>query len=333
MACFKFIIHLSGWLSQAIFITSNSILFMCSLTGNSIVIYLVWVKNTLRSPTYFLMSFLAMSDLLTSLFGQASYCTALVFLKDVSCTMDKAIAFIHATSCLSSILLLSLIARDRYLHVSRRQDYHGHTSNRFAITASIVCYLLGMTVATLFMFEDRNIKISSTFAFAVISSSSFTFICLKSRQVTRIVKDHSKQMQINCRSLSLLEKNTVARSSKFEKAVNKSIFSVIILFFLSWTPVIILMAIFTVHNISNEPIVDGYRVAFGWASTVSYLNGALNPVIYAYRCDAIGREIRKIMAKLVRRNAISPPSMQKITGKDIVSQHLAQPIETVVDII
>ena len=334
MACFKFIIHLSGWISQAIFITFNLTLFLCSVTGNSLVIYLVWIKNTLRSPTYFLMSFLAMSDLLTSLFGQSSYCFALVFLEDVSCTMDKAIAFVHVTSCSSSILLLSLIARDRYLHVSRRQDYHGYTNNTFAIAASIASYLFGMTVAILFMFEDRKIRISSTFAFAVIGSTSFAFICLKSRQITKIVKDHSKKMQINFRSLSVLEKNASVRSSKFENAVNKSIFSVIILFFLSWTPVIILMAIFTVHNICNEPIADKYRVAFGWASTLSYFNGALNPIIYAYRCDAIGREIRKIVAKLIRRNIISPPSMQKkVTGKDTDSQHLAQPIETVVDIV
>ena len=308
MACFRFIIHLTGLVHQAIFITCNSILFLCSVTGNSLVIYLVWVKHTLRSPTFFLLSFLATSDLLTSLFGQSFYCTALVFLEDVSCTMDKAIASIHFMSCSSSLLLLSLIARDRYLHVSKRQDYHDHTSNKFAITASIVCYLLGLTVAILSSFEDRTIKVSSTIAFAAIGSSSFIFICLRSRQITRIVQDHSKQMQINNQSSSALEENATIRSSKLEKAVNKSIFLVIILFFVSWTPVIILIIIFTVHNVLNKPIVDSYRVVFGWASTFIYLSGALNPVIYAYRHDAIGREIRKGVAKVIGRSSIASSS-------------------------
>ena len=306
MACFKFIIHLTGWVSQAIFATCNLTLFLCSVTGNSLVIYLVWVKHSLRSPTFFLISFLAMSDLLTSLLGQTSYCTSLVLLNDVSCAMDKAIAFIHVTSCSSSISLLSLIARDRYLHVSKRQDYHGHTSNRFAITASIACYVFGMTVAILFTFEDRTVKISSTFAFAAIGTSSFVFICIKSRQITRIVKDHVKRMQANRQHASASEQIALMRSCNIEKSANKSIFSVIILFFVSWTPVIILMIIFTVHNVLNEPIADGYRVAFGWASTFSYLNGALNPIIYAYRCDAIGREIRKKIAKVTGRNRIVP---------------------------
>ena len=306
MVCFRFIIHLTGLVHQATFIACNSILFLCSVAGNSLVIYLVWAQHTLRSPTFFLISFLAMSDLLTSLFGQSSYCTALVFLEDISCTMDKAIAAIHFTSCSSSILLLSLIARDRYLHVSKRQDYHDHTSNRFAITASIVCYFLGITVAVLSTFEDRAVKFSSTFAFAAIGASSFIFICLRSRQITRIVQDHSKQMQVNCRSSNVLGKNALIRSSKFERAVNKSIFLVIILFFVSWTPVIIFMIIFTVHNVLNKPIANGYRVAFGWASTFIYFSGALNPVIYAYRHDAIGREIRKRVAKVIGRNDTAP---------------------------
>ena len=334
MTCFKFVIYLKGWVPQTFFITSNSILFISSVIGNSLVIYLVWRKATLRSPTYLLMSFLAISDLLTSLFGQTSYCISLTILKDLPCNLVRAIAFMNVANCASSLLLLSLVARDRYLRVSKRQSYHEHTSNRFATTASIACYLLGMTVASLFSFDNRIIQISSTFAFSALGNSSFIFICLKSRQITRIVQDHIKQIGANRQNTSASERIALTRSSKFEKAVNKSIFSVIILFFVSWTPVIILMFIFTVHNIRNEPIADGYRVAFVCASTVSYFNGALNPIIYAYRCDSIGREIRKILAKIARRNTTSPLSMQKeVTGKIGDKRTLVLSIGTVVDTI
>ena len=317
MTCFKFTIQLTGWLYKAIFLTINSALFISSLIGNSIVMYLIWHKTTLQSPTYYLMSFLALSDLFTSLFGQLSYCISVTFITDVSCAVDKAIAFVNASSCTSSLLLLSLIARDRYLHVSKQQEYSNHTSIRFSVIASLVCYLAGMMVASLFTFEVKAVNISSTFAFAAFGASSFTFICLKSRQINRIVMDHSKQMQVNCRPGSGLESNTSLRYKQFERAVNKSIFSVIILFFVSWTPVIILMIIFTVHNLLNKPIVDEYRVAFAWGSTISYLNGALNPIIYGYRCDAIGREIRKIFKKCTGRGnrvsqATAPVTFQEI---------------------
>ena len=320
MACFKFVIYLDSWVAQAFFIATNSILFISSVIGNSLVIYLVWRKATLRSPTYLLLSFLAMSDLLMSLFGQSSYCISLTILKDLPCNLVGAIAFMNVTNCASSQFLLSLIARDRYLRVSKRQSYLDHTSNRFAIIASIASYLVGMMVASLFTFHNRIIQISSTFAFAAIGNSSFIFICLKSRQITRIVKDHVKQMQANRQNTSASEHIALTRSFNMEKSVNKSIFSVIILFFVSWTPVVVLMAIFTGHHIINEPIPDGYRIAFVWGSTISYLNGALNHVIYSYRSDAIGREIRRVVAKLLRRNRVSPFTSEQETHGQIASQ-------------
>ena len=311
MACFSYVLYLTDGVSQAILVIVNSILFICSVTGNSLVIYLVWSKASLRLPTYLLMSFLALSDLLTSLFGQSLYCISLNILKDLSCTIVRATAFMNVANCASSLLLLSLIARDRYLHVSQRQSYLDHTSNRFAITSSIACYLLGTTVGSLFVFDNRIIEISGTVAFAVLGNSSFIYICLKSRQIMRIIQDHVEQIEANRQNTSDLEEIAFTRSSIYEKAVNKSIFVVIILFFVSWTPVIILMIIFTVYNIRNEPITDGYRIAFNWASTPAYLNGALNHVIYSYRCDAIGREIRKKVAKVFGRANIAPFSIQQ----------------------
>ena len=318
MTCFKFVIYLDSWVGQAIFLTSHSILFMSSVIGNSIVIYLVWRKASLRSPTYLFLSFLAISDLLMSLFGQSSYCISLTILKDLPCTLVRVIAFMNVANCSSSQCLLSLIARDRYLRVSKRQNYLDYTSNRFAVTASIASYLFGMMIASLFAIDNRIIQISSTFAFAVIGNVSFIFICLKSRQIIGVIKDHVKQMQANRQNTSASEHSALSRSLNIEKSVNKSIFSIITLFFVSWTPVMILMAIFTGYHALDEPIPDRYRIGFVWGSTVAYLNGALNHVIYSYRSDAIGREIRRMVAKLLRRSSVAPSASElEVHGQKI----------------
>ena len=310
MTCFKFVIYINSWVVQAIFLTSHSILFLSSVIGNSIVIYLVWRKAALRSPTYLFLSFLAISDLLISLFGQSSYCISLSILKDLPCTLVRAIAFMNVANCSSSQCLLSLIARDRYLRVSKRQSYLDYTSNRFAVTASIASYLFGMMIGSLFAIDNRIIQISSTLLFAAFGNTSFIFICLKSRQIARIVKDHVKQMQASRQNTSASERNALSRSFNIEKSVNKSIFCIITLFFVSWTPVMILMSIFTWHHAVDEPIPDRYRIGFVWGSTASYLNGALNYVIYSYRSDAIGREIRRMAAKLLRRNRVAPSASE-----------------------
>ena len=308
MACFRYGSYLPGWKHQVMFFTINSALFLCSVIGNSLVIYLVWRKSALRLPTYFLLSFLAISDLLTTLFGQFLFIISIAVIKDIDCTMDKILAFMHVSSCTSSLLLLSLITRDRYLHVSKRECYFNHTSNRFAITASIACYLFGMMVATTFMFDDRHVRLLSPISIAVIGSFSFTFICLRSRKIIRIVQEHNKQMELNCKDD--FDQTAFTRSTTCEKSVNKSVFSIITVFFASWTPIIILMTIYTVHIFLNKPIADGYRIAFSWSTVVCYINGALNPIIYSYRCDPIGREIRKIVAKFTRRRTVSQQTLQ-----------------------
>ena len=307
MACFSLIVQLVGWVSQAIFIAVNSVLFICSVIGNSLVIFLVWSKDTLKSPTYILMSFLAISDLLTSLLGQSLFCISVNIRKsDLNCYMVKALVLTNIANCTCSVLLLSLIARDRHLRVSKHQSYLDHTSNRFAIIASLTCHLFGIVVASLSTFDDRIMKISGYVAFIVLGTCSFIYICIKSRQIAEIVKEHIKQMEASCQNTSVLEHFASTRSFQLEKLVNRSIFYVIILFFVSWTPVIILMIIIIVLNIRSEPITDEYRIAFVWGSTAVYLNGALNNIIYSYRCDAIGREIRKTLAKAFRRTSVAP---------------------------
>ena len=312
MACFSLAIQLTGWVSQAIFITVNSILFVCAVIGNSLVVYLIWSRAALKSPTYLLISFLAASDLLTSLFGQLLFGISVNIREaDLSCYMVKTLIFMNVANCTSSLLLLSLIARDRYLHVSKRRNYLDHTSNRFAIIASIACYLFGTIVGALFIIDAPSVKTSGTIAFAVIGTSSFIFICLKSRQIMKIVKGHIRHMEANRQNNTAFEHTSYMRSFKIEKSVNRSIFSVIVLFFASWTPVIIVMTIFTVQKIRNQPITDGLRMSFNWASTGAYLNGAVNHIIYSHRCDAIGREIRRTVAKIFRGANVTPSSIQQ----------------------
>ena len=92
MACIKFLMYLNDLASRVIFIMCNSILFVPSVIGNSLVIYFVWRKVALRSPAYLMMPFLALSNLSTSLFSQTSYCLLFIILKDLPCNLFRAIA-------------------------------------------------------------------------------------------------------------------------------------------------------------------------------------------------------------------------------------------------
>lgn len=318
MTCFKFTIPFDNMPLKIIYFILNTCLLLLSVTGNSIIIYLIWTKSILKTPTCYLISALALSDFLTAIFGQMSYYISVCFFQDVSCTVDKAITFMNASSCTSSLLFLSLISRDRFLHVSKGIRYSEHTSTKFSIIASITTCFFGMFIASLFVFENQSVRIASTFVFATLGASSFGYICIKSRQINRLVTNHVKEMQQALkRGQQGTDEDTISSYKKIEGTVNRSIFSVIILFFVAWTPVIILMIIFTFYNIIEEPIGERFRIAFAWGSLASYFNGALNPVIYAYRCDAIGREIRKVIANLAcRANRVQPVRSENMRNNE-----------------
>ena len=168
-----------------------------------------------------------------------------------------------------------------------------------------------MVIASLFTFDSRIMRISSTFTFALNIISSFTFICLKSTQIARIVKDHIKQMEAKRQNTSVSEQVTLIRSGNIKKSVNKSISPSLFYVSKSWILDFILMVIYIMHFILNEPIADGYRIAFLWRSTISYLNGALNHVIYAYRCEATGRGSCKIVTEVFIRNSIASSATER----------------------
>ncbi len=44
-----------------------------------------------------------------------------------------------------------------------------------------------------------------------------------------------------------------------------------------------------------------HETAFVWAVTLAYFNGAINPFIYAYRYDDIGRELRVFVLNMKRK--------------------------------
>ena len=330
MACFKFVSALYSIPSKAIFFSLNTVLLLCAVVGNSIVMYLVLSKRRLHLPTFFLIFTLSLSDFTTALIGQTTYCIEVAFMNGTtSCTKDRVIAVVNASSCGTSLLLLCMIARDRYLHVSKGMRYSEHTSAKQVILICISCWLIGISIACLFIFEDRYMKTASMICFAMLGVVCFAFICVISRKVHRLVQSHFLAMekvledqpdQSNNKLPDDIQMTQKFRSDRvrIEKTVNRSIFAVVIIYSLSWFPIIVLMMVYTVYNFCDQEVPERLQFAFIWSSTTSYCNGAINPFIYAYRCDAIGREIKRFVFRLKPRHAfrIHPLRTVELSNND-----------------
>ena len=312
MSCFRYISHLSDTPAKIFFSSGNTLFFLFSVTGNSIVIFLFLRKPHLKTPTYCLLAALATSDFITATCGQLTYFVEVLFKTYTSCAIEKVNAFFNVSSCSTSILLLCAIAQDRYLRVSKGVEYDNHTNMRRVVKIAALCAGFGMSMAVMFTFQHQYVLVASTLGFAILGTSCFIFICIHSRRIHRTVQNHIRAMetalqgQLNSGSQDHDQPRT-RYDARVEKAVNRSLFAVVSLFFCAWSPVIILMLIFTAHNVQKIPLPESYRVAFIWCSSLSYINGALNPIIYSYRCDAISKEIKDLFRLLTcRKNNVLP---------------------------
>eukprot|EP00794_Sanderia_malayensis_P016235 gene16237-17873_t len=331
MTCFKFSISLSDTESRVAFALVCFVLMFLSVFGNSIVIYVVWTRPRLHNSTFSLIFSLALSDLFTAIFGQTTFTNEVALTKhETSCTTDKIIAFLHATSCSVSLMLLAMISRDRYLRVSRK---FANPNVKHVVVITILFWIVGMGMALLLCFEQKFLHIAGTSCFAVNGLVCFTAICVLNKCTRKVVQRHFDSMEQSMHSNNpggahdtddiqniRNRKKQEQKRMKCEKSVNRSILAIIIIYSIAWFPVIIMMLIFTALNFMGKDINPRMRIGFLWASLMSYFNGAINPFIYAYRSDEIGKDIRSFLAnvksKMMGSSSVSPISITLTTRKD-----------------
>ena len=113
-----------------IFFLANTICSLVSVFGNSVTIMAILTRANLQTTSHWLLAALSFTDLLAGAIAQPMYSIYLSFFADKNnCVLEKSIVFMSATSCMTSLLLLAVIGRDRFLHVSKGMRYNEHMNN------------------------------------------------------------------------------------------------------------------------------------------------------------------------------------------------------------
>ena len=128
MTCLPYYVGIANPVN-IIFFLINIICSLVSISGNSLTIFVVATRSHLQMPRNLLLAALSITDLFAGLVPQPIFGTYLSFFHDTNnCVLEKAIVFMSATSCATSLLLLCVIARDRFLHVAKGLHYNQHTN-------------------------------------------------------------------------------------------------------------------------------------------------------------------------------------------------------------
>ena len=114
-----FIVPLTGTIGKVFFVLINTTVMITSVVGNGIVLFVIITRQRLHQPTYLLIFSLALADFIIALFGQSTYTIQAAFKESTPCIGDKIISFLNGASCSTSLMLMCMISRDRWLHVAK----------------------------------------------------------------------------------------------------------------------------------------------------------------------------------------------------------------------
>ncbi len=284
--------------NQVAFSTSLVIAISSPVTvvGNGLILAAIWKKTFVRTPFHSLLSGLALTDFCTGLIAQPFY-SARMFL--FSANTEKAIcdkpthyvtiatiADGSATYFITiTILLITLMSVERWLHMSRRSSL---TSSRKCLTVgtlllipfSLVVFRILNDIDGTYVRElNTLILIMILLCFFALSTAYF--------KVFRIIRHHQLQVQANEPSQNFGQ--PAINLAKYKKSV-VSIIYILVLFCFCVLPFLISIGVYLSLG-NNSAIAVSYNVSL----MLLFLSSSLNPCLYLWRMDDIRNAVKNLV--------------------------------------
>ena len=280
---------------------------LLSVTGNSLVLYVIYREKALRCITNYLVASLALADFTLGLVG-------------IPCVIVNNFGWPHEFyGCLFmncvivilaqiSIFNLMAIALERFVAVKFPIFYRARVTGKMSALAAATCWTCGLLVGLTPMFGwhlgypdnpdtficifvfviDMNYLVYFFFfgfvigpLFIMFSTYGYIFHVVRKRSaakpaVTVAVTSSSAQQQKQQKSM------------KQESRAAKRIFLVLLMFTICWMPLSLLNMCTVLWGIVNIPAVTV-------AVLLTHANSAMNPFIYALTNDRFKQAYKKVL--------------------------------------
>lgn len=270
----------------------NSIFSLITITGNFIILNAIWKNRELHSPSFVLLFFLALSDLLVGLICQPSFVAFKIaeLRRDFSCyCISRMIQSISGwTTSGVSLLTLSAVSLDRLLSLTLHLRYNTIVTVPRAFVACVFLWFFAVT-GMMLRFTMTNWIILPL----IILLTTFLVTALSTLKIFMIVRRHLCQIKQLQRNLNTSQTETVQVLK-----CRKSVVTVLYVYGLFW----IFYVPFCVTMLMDS--AEGYtltvKIVYDYVGTIVFLNSFFNPIVYCWRI----REIRNAVKSLLRKRVL-----------------------------
>ena len=267
----------------------NSIFSSITCVGNYIVLRAIFKAADLHSPSFVLLSCLAIADLFVGLIGQpffvaykvaehmenfGAYCTLRMF-QSISSWITSGV----------SLLTLAAVSVDRLLALTLHLRYNSVVTVPRVLKTVLALWILSITIVML------RFWVSTGWLFLPVVLLLLTFLIttLCTSKIFRIVQRH--QRQIHDHVLVNRVPTNLRNVLKF-KRLAVTVLYVYGLFLIFYAPFCLTMIVetFTGYTLS-------VKIAYDYVATAVFINSALNPLVYCWRIREIQRAVKNVLRK------------------------------------
>lgn len=281
-----------------------AILSPVAVTGNILIMATIWRNQTLRTPSYILLSALAFTDFCKGLITQPFYVTSLLICLELLQEINSHLSFLPyamtiAAGCglyfnLLTLLLITLMSIERWLHMSRRSLLTVRLS--CIIVAVILVILIPVVVFRLLNFLKKTHEIVSRTVFFVIILFCIVTTSFAYFKVFRIIRIHQQQVTANEPSQNFGQ--PAINMAKYKKSVF-SILYILVLLFVSYLP----MLVFVGLSLSSSYNRSDLELVFKMSIMFLFLSSSLNPLIYLWRMNDIRNGVKQLLKHLLCKDS------------------------------
>ena len=276
-----------------------AVLSPVAVVGNILIMAVIWRNQTLRTPSYILLSGLAFTDFCTGLITQPLFVASrLICFESSEKTNPRLLSFLPYTIAFSAgcsayltvltVLLITLISIERWLHMTRRSLLTVRRS--CFIMATMMITLLPMAAVrlthTLKRISDPvSTKISFLILLFCIITTSIAYF-----KVFKIIRHH--QLQVTANESSQNFGQPAINLAKYKK----SVFTILYILALLFASILPLLAFVGLSLFSKDFDLESI---FQIALTLLFLSSSLNPLMYLWRMTDIRNGVRQFLKHLL----------------------------------
>ena len=318
---------------STLFITMTSFISLAAFIGNFLVTVIFLKTPSLKTSTNCYIVNMAISDILSScfswlLFTTEGMLTTRVLITEPSASiLCKLGMYSRSVSQAVSVLSLVLITIDRYFAIVFPLKNTMLDQNRIRLSLSLLTWIIPVIVGCPFILFAKVITVDDhTFCRLLWNGSGLTIYNISGFAVfyctpfivivilfTRIVKALGQRSKLK----DVMRGPIINKRQKQHKKVTKILFSIVVSFFVCWTPLCIYLALEMFYP--DRSVKDQCQIMLALCIYIfPSLSTAVNPVILLFfstnyrqalanlcpqMCDCSGRAIFR---RSLRNNRIRP---------------------------